>query len=494
MERTGKRTISLIMICILALSMILAGAAINADADSSMTATASIAASDGAVMRDRASADGSEVQTLAKDAAVTVYKEVFIKKKSTAAKNRWYYAEANGMKGYIRSDLLGTLKYKSVKKQTTDPLNYRVGPAVTMKREGTFKKNKKITVVLKAEGTGSGTWYKVKYDGKYYFVDSRYVKAVKASSNKSSKVSTAEVDTSVPQNKKVKSLNGVSYASGEKDGVKYVNITYPVKVGEGCPFVLAGTVSTVSDEYSLKAVTGYILDSKGNVVQSKKKKISDGSTAFSMSAIDAKITFGTLAKGEYTYKITANAGNGEQDVCSFKFNIVKIKGPSDITDKAIEIAWPVGTKSKKYVYPSGNSTSAFKAAFDYAFPSHKKWGKVTSKGASCDVFVAVVCRSCGYDRDMPAGLGGQWKYLPKSKKWKKVNYHFKESELRSGDIITYRRTNGEGHIMLYIKVKGKGYLCEAAYKSKYGMFNTSLKKALRPAKNVKTLSVYRAVK
>ena len=92
---------------------------------------------------------------------------------------------------------------------------------------------------------------------------------------------------------------------------------------------------------------------------------------------------------------------------------------------------------------------------------------------------------------MPSARQAQARYLASSPKWSLVNYNYKESDLRDGDLVIYRRSNGNGHVCFYVKVNGKGCLIEAAYKEKYGYVNTSIRKVLKPASNVVELKIYR---
>ena len=173
-----KLNICIIMFFIAA---IIAVCSSGAYAASTPTAKGQINSSDGAILRQSSSTDSKRLAVLSDDTDVVIHKEVFKKKTSTAAKNRWYYVTANGMKGYVRADLIDHIKYGSVKGKATKKVSYRKGAGVKMKYAGSFKKGKKITVVLKANpvysarGT-SKTWYKVKYRNKYYYVCSSKIK------------------------------------------------------------------------------------------------------------------------------------------------------------------------------------------------------------------------------------------------------------------------------------------------------------------------------
>jgi len=114
------------------------------------TATGQINSSNGAVLRKSASTSSKKLAVLSDNTTVTIHKEVFKSKTSTAAKYKWYYVTANGKKGYVRSDLVDNIKYGTVKATVKTKVNYRKGPGVKMKNSGSFKKGATVTVVMQA--------------------------------------------------------------------------------------------------------------------------------------------------------------------------------------------------------------------------------------------------------------------------------------------------------------------------------------------------------
>ena len=157
----------------------------GAYAVSAPTATGRVDSSNGAVLRKSSSTSSSRLAVLSDNTKLTIHSEVFKSKTSTAKKYKWYYVTANGKKGYIRSDLVDSIEYGSVKAEITKKVNYRKGAGTRMKYAGVYKKGKSITVVLKAtpvystRGTSS-TWYKVKSGSNYYYVCSSKVKLKEA--------------------------------------------------------------------------------------------------------------------------------------------------------------------------------------------------------------------------------------------------------------------------------------------------------------------------
>lgn len=137
-----------------------------------------------------------------------------------------------------------------------------------------------------------------------------------------------------------------------------------------------------------------------------------------------------------------------------------------IAAKAIELAYSGAPSEAKY--PGGRPTAAYAAALNRAYPKRSSWGAAPRAGASCDVFVGVCVVDSGVDPNFPRGLAKQWPYLEKSDAFECViettSSNLKESELRDGDIITYRNSSGGGHICIY----AGGKLRHASYKKWYG--------------------------
>ncbi|MBQ6440515.1 MAG: hypothetical protein IJJ06_10375 [Mogibacterium sp.] len=161
------------------------------------SASGQINSYDGAILRGSSSTGSAVLCVLEDDTRITIHKEVFKSKTSTAKKKKWYYVTANGIKGYVRSDLVDHIKYSKVTGKVKSGVNYRKGPGTEMKKAGNFKKGSKVTVVMKANPVlsvcGSNRiWYKVKSGSKYYYVCSDKVKLT----GKASKTSSSVSDTS----------------------------------------------------------------------------------------------------------------------------------------------------------------------------------------------------------------------------------------------------------------------------------------------------------
>lgn len=180
MNNTRKISINLLIIAFALIAAVFA-CTIAVNAASVPSATGLVNSSSGAVLRKSSSTGSAKLSTLADNTKLTIHKEVFKKKKSTSAKNRWYYVTANGIKGYIRADLVDNINYGSVNGSVTKKVNHRVGAGTKMKKKGSFKKGTGVTVVLEATPVkstkgSSKTWYKVVNGSGFSYVCSSKVK------------------------------------------------------------------------------------------------------------------------------------------------------------------------------------------------------------------------------------------------------------------------------------------------------------------------------
>ena len=146
-----------------------------------------------------------------------------------------------------------------------------------------------------------------------------------------------------------------------------------------------------------------------------------------------------------------------------------------ITDKAKELAWPVGTAASKYAYKGGSATEAFKKALNKVYPNRGKWGKAPKVGCSCDVFVGTVVNSTRIVSDFPRGFDEQLTY--KNSKFEKLTYKnvTPYSVSKSGDIILY--TKNTAGTSKHVLIRGD-YIYEAQYEKTYGHVNKSVKSKL----------------
>ena len=162
-----------------------------------------INSSDGAILRKSSSTGSAKVSVMDDNTTITIHKEVFKSKTSTAKKNKWYYVTANGKKGYVRADLVDNIQYGSVKGTVSAKVKYYAGAGTKMKKKGTVKKGKSVTVVLKAAPVkstkgSSSTWYKVRSGSKYYYVASDKVKLTENAVQIQDPAPAPAADPSVP--------------------------------------------------------------------------------------------------------------------------------------------------------------------------------------------------------------------------------------------------------------------------------------------------------
>lgn len=182
-HKSGRSLLMTLAVIIFMMVTVILFSSANSYAIDSPSATGRIDAASGACLRKSATTSSECLTVLSDNAKVIIKKEIFKKSTSTAKKNRWYYVKRGSLKGYVRADLVDSIKYTAVAAKTTAKVNYRKGAGTKMKKCGTLKKGKAITVYLEAKpvksACGSSTlWYKIKVNSKYYYVCSSSVDIV----------------------------------------------------------------------------------------------------------------------------------------------------------------------------------------------------------------------------------------------------------------------------------------------------------------------------
>lgn len=482
---TNNRIIGIILLTFLmTFAVFFAGSVdVHAATVSISSATAKVDSEDGAFLRAKASTTSKQIKLLKDNTKLTIAKEVFDNKNEIGATHRWYYVTAGKKKGYIRADLVDTIKYSSKTVKTTADVNYRKGPSTTMEVAGGFEKGTKIKVVLKANLKGKSTvWYKVKRDSKYYYVCGKYVKEV---TNKTSKKTTKKT-TKTP-----------TKPTFTKEGM-----CYPISLSQGAPFSLSGTINC---DMTIDKIQVGAVNSSGDWVSGVNKTVSVDAKSFDIKTVDADIKFAKLAVGKYTYRACAVVDGTTYTVFEKAFEVKKTSGPTLLANTALALVWPLGTDASLYKYKKdntgGTATPAYQTALDAAYPKRNaSWKYDASKlGASCDVFIGTVCVYSGYDTTMSHALKTQWNSgFDDTSKWTKVNTgneRMPESEYRNGDIIVYLNSaKNKGHICMYIKQDGQGYIAEAAFESKYAYINKNVNSRINPNAEYTLFAVYRAAK
>lgn len=176
-KKISARRISLILLLIAVTVMMAVG--ISAAAETKLGATGKVDSWNGAYVRARATKASDIVTGLVDNKKVKIKKEVFVKSNKTGKKYKWYRVKVGRKYGYIRSDLVDTIKYKTTSiGKTTAKVYYRKGAGKSMEKAGTFKKGQELTIVLEAKAKDKSVWYKIRYGKKYYYVSATKVQII----------------------------------------------------------------------------------------------------------------------------------------------------------------------------------------------------------------------------------------------------------------------------------------------------------------------------
>ena len=165
----------------------------------SASATGIISAGDYASLRKSPTVDSKELKKLDKGTEVVIKKEVFKSRTSTKKTSRWYYVAVNGLKGYVRSDLVKNIRYSTVSGTVTEKTAYRSGAGTAMKKKGSLKKGDTVTVCLIAKPVSSTSgsspkWYRIKLGSKYYFASSAEIETGKRAVLEDNSVNDTDAD------------------------------------------------------------------------------------------------------------------------------------------------------------------------------------------------------------------------------------------------------------------------------------------------------------
>lgn len=163
----------------------------------------------------------------------------------------------------------------------------------------------------------------------------------------------------------------------------------------------------------------------------------------------------------------------------------KTTNAQKIVNKCKELAWAYGTAKKKYDYKTGNPKKVCKAAM-------KKYGWADSRAemSDCGNFVSTIVRESGVNKSFKA-LHGVKTPFPKSEKGFTIVHKGKaipSGLLKPGDVIRYKKTNGNQHAMIYF---GGGKVCEASHHNIFGVIRKDTKRYNTQSKK-KTIQVLRA--
>lgn len=165
---------------------------------------------------------------------------------------------------------------------------------------------------------------------------------------------------------------------------------------------------------------------------------------------------------------------------------VKTTSAQKLIAKAKELAWAYGTPEKKYKYKTGAPKAVCKKAM-------KKYGWADNKGelSDCGNFVSTVVRESCVSKSFKA-LHGTKTPFPKSEKGFNIVHTgaITSGVLKAGDIIRYKKKNGNQHAMMYF---GDGKVCEASHYNVFGVIRKDTKRYNDGSKVKKnTIQVLRA--
>lgn len=153
-----------------------------------------------------------------------------------------------------------------------------------------------------------------------------------------------------------------------------------------------------------------------------------------------------------------------------------------IVEKATAYAWKRSTPRKTYKYSTGHARQTYKEAL-------KKYMHKTAKisQSDCGYFVSVLVRATGIDKDFDCLKGFEWDY---SKHLKVVHKggKIRKGELQPGDIIRYKKKNGQ-HTLIYY---GKGKIAEAQRGHAFPKIKKDRKKYNRSNVKKSTIQILRA--
>lgn len=164
----------------------------------------------------------------------------------------------------------------------------------------------------------------------------------------------------------------------------------------------------------------------------------------------------------------------------------KTTGAQKLLKKADELAWAYGTPEAKYKYKTGAPRAVCKAAM-------KKYGWADNKGelSDCGNFVSTIVRESGVSKTFKA-LHGTKTPFPKSEAGFKIVHTgaIPAGLLKPGDIIRYKKKNGNQHAMMYY---APGKVCEASHYNVFGVIRKDTKRYADGSKVKKdTIQVLRA--
>jgi beta-N-acetylglucosaminidase len=297
----------------------------SADA-ASPAAKARITASGGTYLRSSYSTSSQIKAVLSQGTTFTVTSEKFTTKTNRAAKYRWYYSSSK--RGYVRSDLMSVYSYDKMTGKTSASVYARYGAGTGFDKKTLLTSGKSVSVVLNAYDSSGSKWYKIYYDGGYYYVMAKYVVMT---STTTSNVATTQSNTA----KTVKALSRaytygtVTASTGTTVRKSYSSSSYSLgKINKGTVCNLSSVKFTSSRDRSASSLWYYSPTYGGYIRSDAVSPTYISQTGYTTAELSVRVGAGTdwsrkatLSKGTKVYKVM-NA----YDTSDSKWYMIKYDG------------------------------------------------------------------------------------------------------------------------------------------------------------------------
>jgi beta-N-acetylglucosaminidase/uncharacterized protein YgiM (DUF1202 family) len=289
----------------------------SADA-ASPAAKARITASGGTYLRSSYSTSSQIKAVLSQGTTFTVTSEKFTTKTNRAAKYRWYYSSSK--RGYVRSDLMSVYSYDKMTGKTSASVYARYGAGTGFDKKTLLTSGKSVSVVLNAYDSSGSKWYKIYYDGGYYYVMAKYVVMT---STTTSNVATTQSNTA----KTVKALSRaytygtVTASTGTTVRKSYSSSSYSLgKINKGTVCNLSSVKFTSSRDRSASSLWYYSPTYGGYIRSDAVSPTYVSSIGYTNDSLTVRVGAGTdwsrkatLSRGTKVYKVmNAYEPNGDK--------------------------------------------------------------------------------------------------------------------------------------------------------------------------------------
>lgn len=130
--------------------------------------------------------------------------------------------------------------------------------------------------------------------------------------------------------------------------LKITSVTAPSAIYQGDGFSISGKITS---NYNISDVTVSVLDDSGRPLLSASGNPS--AKSYNISKLDAKIKFGTLSTGTYTFKVMAKDSKQTSTLVNRQFEVIKKGSSSSTASTSVTSTAPVSTlKIQSYNYPT----------------------------------------------------------------------------------------------------------------------------------------------